>query len=313
MHGALRPQRRRNTYLIVLHGMREGAVFELTVGESTIGRGRRVDVRLEDEGISRAHAKVVRDGDGSVKIVDLGSTNGTFVNGRRVDAEGLRDGDRIRIGPTTVIGLRFAHPATGPHREAEPRAEVEAAAERVPAPARARSEEPAEHGGSSGYDPAIEVHLHTLRLRERALGRDHADLVEVLETLGAALLERGSAEPAERYLGRALRILEQHPSSSPAVLGRLHFRLGACAQRRGRPLMAMEQLERAQALLAAHAPGSPVLAETWFALARALQAAGQGPDRRIMLARRALDACLGDPKLRRLQARISRWLDVHER
>ncbi len=68
-----------------------------------IGRGADADLRLPDTGVSRAHAELRVGGDG-VRVVDLDSTNGTLVNGRRVREAELQDGDRIDIGAT---GLTF--------------------------------------------------------------------------------------------------------------------------------------------------------------------------------------------------------------
>jgi diguanylate cyclase (GGDEF)-like protein len=62
-----------------------------------LGRDPTCTVRLPAEDVSRRHARVTADGDGHV-LVDLASTNGTWVNGRRVDVHRLRAGDRLRLG-----------------------------------------------------------------------------------------------------------------------------------------------------------------------------------------------------------------------
>jgi hypothetical protein len=66
-----------------------------------IGRLEGCDVVLSDPGVSRRHAEVRREGDEWV-LVDLGSTNGTTVNGRPVRRHRLSPGDRIRVGETTI-------------------------------------------------------------------------------------------------------------------------------------------------------------------------------------------------------------------
>ncbi len=66
-----------------------------------IGRGAEADVQLTDTGVSRRHAEVRRVGDGA-EVHDLGSTNGTWVNGQRVQTAGLRDGDRVLVGTTEM-------------------------------------------------------------------------------------------------------------------------------------------------------------------------------------------------------------------
>ena len=82
----------------------------LELGETTIrlapttvvGRGTDVDVRLPDTGVSRRHAELRLLGD-RVELHDLGSTNGTRVNGRRVAAVTLTDGDVLTLGTTDLV------------------------------------------------------------------------------------------------------------------------------------------------------------------------------------------------------------------
>lgn len=67
----------------------------------TIGRQAECDVVLEDSNVSRRHAEVRRQGEEYV-FVDLGSTNGSKVNGTRVKQQALSDGDEITLGKTVV-------------------------------------------------------------------------------------------------------------------------------------------------------------------------------------------------------------------
>ncbi len=67
-----------------------------------VGRLSSCDVCLQDKNTSRQHAAFVRDGAGWA-VEDLGSTNGTLVNGRAVDRMALRDGDLIVVGITELI------------------------------------------------------------------------------------------------------------------------------------------------------------------------------------------------------------------
>jgi pSer/pThr/pTyr-binding forkhead associated (FHA) protein len=68
-----------------------------------IGRSRQSDLRLDVEGVSRQHARVVRSAAAAVSLVDLGAKNGTFLNGDRVDIAALHHGDRIQIGPVVLV------------------------------------------------------------------------------------------------------------------------------------------------------------------------------------------------------------------
>jgi diguanylate cyclase (GGDEF)-like protein len=97
---------RDRALLTILTGLNAGQVFTLDAEETTIGRGREVQVRIEDVGISRAHSRIVRTHEGKFVAEDLGSTNGTFVGGRRIERVELHTGDRIQVGPNVVI--RFA-------------------------------------------------------------------------------------------------------------------------------------------------------------------------------------------------------------
>ena len=83
--------------------LRVGAAeHSLEHGRLVIGRSRECDIRLTDPNVSRKHAEVRREGP-NFYVVDLDSTNGTEVNGRRVDRAKVTDGDRIRIGGTDVV------------------------------------------------------------------------------------------------------------------------------------------------------------------------------------------------------------------
>jgi len=79
----------------------DGRTYPLSVGSTVIGRGDQANLRLPDVGISRRHARLDFDG-GQVVLTDLGSTNGSSVNGQRVSAVALNPGDMIQIGTTTL-------------------------------------------------------------------------------------------------------------------------------------------------------------------------------------------------------------------
>ncbi len=77
----------------------EGKLVEMELGSEflMIGRGPEAGLRLEGEKVSRQHAEI-RYWDGEYVLKDLHSTNGTFVNDRRIEVAVIRPGDRIRIG-----------------------------------------------------------------------------------------------------------------------------------------------------------------------------------------------------------------------
>ncbi len=93
----------QNPYLIVLSGKAVGKMFKVSPGEMLIGRAASCDIPLDDDGVSRKHARLLCKPNGSVLLLDLGSTNGTWVEGQRIDLKELCDGDRLQIGSTTIL------------------------------------------------------------------------------------------------------------------------------------------------------------------------------------------------------------------
>jgi DNA-binding winged helix-turn-helix (wHTH) protein len=78
-------------------------VLQLMEGENLIGRGEEVAVRIDVDGVSRRHARIVADG-GRFTLEDLGSKNGTYLRDRRLkEPAGLEDGDAFRLGRTTLV------------------------------------------------------------------------------------------------------------------------------------------------------------------------------------------------------------------
>ncbi|MGP3964713.1 FHA domain-containing protein [Nonomuraea sp. 3N208] len=93
--------------LVVSRGM-AGVRFDIPVGRTEIGSMPGAGIRLEVDGVSRRHASLDRTGD-HVVINDLGSRNGTWVNGHKiVSGQVLCDGDQLRMG---YAELRFVQPA----------------------------------------------------------------------------------------------------------------------------------------------------------------------------------------------------------
>src|SRR5436190_9315987 len=85
--------------LRILSGSLENQEIELTPDAMTVGRSSACNIRIGDAGVSSKHAKIWCE-DGEYYLMDLGSTNGTFVNDKDVDRERLTDGDVITFGMT---------------------------------------------------------------------------------------------------------------------------------------------------------------------------------------------------------------------
>jgi pSer/pThr/pTyr-binding forkhead associated (FHA) protein len=91
-----------------ISGKYQGGEFPLRPNrEIIVGRSSDLDMVLVEDMVSRKHAKITTD-DHAVSIQDLGSTNGTFVNGEKIRAVRLKEGDRILVG-TSIIKLVTAN------------------------------------------------------------------------------------------------------------------------------------------------------------------------------------------------------------
>jgi two-component system, cell cycle response regulator len=100
------PNARDRYTLTLLTGVEAGMVHAIEADETVLGRGHGCRVRIDDSGLSRKHCQILRGPDGYL-IEDLGSTNGTFVEGEPVRGKRkLEDGVRIQMGRDTV--LKFA-------------------------------------------------------------------------------------------------------------------------------------------------------------------------------------------------------------
>lgn len=95
-----------NAYLIVISAKSPagiGRMIKLERNELVMGRSNDVNCQVEDDGVSRKHAKVTQAPNGQYQLVDLGSTNGTYLNGIKVSIATLQDGDKIQVGSNTVF------------------------------------------------------------------------------------------------------------------------------------------------------------------------------------------------------------------
>lgn len=88
--------------LFVIQGRDQGTRFRLEEPTITLGRGTAHTVQLHDTEVSRDHAELYRSGDAYV-LRDLGSSNGTFVNGRAVKECELASGDQLQLGRTLLL------------------------------------------------------------------------------------------------------------------------------------------------------------------------------------------------------------------
>ena len=97
----------KSAFLLILSGPQVGELYKLKPDQPTvIGRGE-ADLRIDDDGISRRHCSIQPRGRGAL-LVDLGSANGTYVDGERVREKLLVSDDRFQIGVSTTVKFAVA-------------------------------------------------------------------------------------------------------------------------------------------------------------------------------------------------------------
>lgn len=209
-------------YLQVLSGKIVGFIQRLGSHTLTIGRGEDCHLVLDEPGLSRRHAQVVCDEEGYT-LVDLGSTNGTYVGNQEVQSHRLQAGDRIEMGVSTVV--KFAR---APHEEVS-------LSERLYRDARKQTR-PVEQGAQRWK---LEL-LKSYALAEleapwkemiESLARDQRELVLAEPErerewcqLANLLMQMGELEEAALALESALKL---HRSPNTLwLLGRLYVQMG---------------------------------------------------------------------------------------
>jgi pSer/pThr/pTyr-binding forkhead associated (FHA) protein len=100
--------------IVVLSGSAAGSEFSLDEPKISLGRGPNADLTFDDSAMSREHV-VIEFSDGGFRIRDLGSMNGTLVNGEAIQVGDLDHGDRLRIGEHVfqfILEMREPEPKT---------------------------------------------------------------------------------------------------------------------------------------------------------------------------------------------------------
>jgi diguanylate cyclase (GGDEF)-like protein len=89
----------KDACLVIIYGSDLGRKFNLDAETLVLGRSSKSDIQIDQESVSRSHSKITNTGK-SIRIRDLGSTNGTYVNDEPVEEQALSDGDIIKVGRT---------------------------------------------------------------------------------------------------------------------------------------------------------------------------------------------------------------------
>ncbi len=98
--------------LFVFRGNNQGTRFELEGDSLSLGRDAANDIRLNDTEVSRRHAEMLRTA-GTFTLTDLDSSNGTYVNGKKVHSHELANGDEVQLGSTKMLFTSLADESTG--------------------------------------------------------------------------------------------------------------------------------------------------------------------------------------------------------
>ena len=196
--------------LVVVAGKAEGETFDLAEGTVVVGRSRDANLCLLDIGASRRHAELVVDA-GGVRVRDLGSGNGTLVNGEPVTEVDLADGDGIAIGEHVLRYEAAGAPGGALARvgaSVSPGTAV-VAAPAVPSVAAVRR---ARRSAASGGDP-----------RRKRLLLAAAGVGALLVVLLGVKRAMGPATPAA----------SARPTSSPAAIAKTDFEAGLALFKKG--------------------------------------------------------------------------------
>jgi diguanylate cyclase (GGDEF)-like protein len=117
LRAPLVPLGTEEAFLIIIYGVELGKRVPLSRANFDIGRSSKNDLTLDEDAVSRHHARIVWDKNDAHRIVDLDSTNGIAVNDVRVKEAPLADGDQIRIGRTILKFMTGANVETHYHEE----------------------------------------------------------------------------------------------------------------------------------------------------------------------------------------------------
>ncbi|MCP4503635.1 MAG: GGDEF domain-containing protein [Deltaproteobacteria bacterium] len=107
---------RTGACLVVIYGQNIGHRFTLQPGDILVGRSSNAQLQIDHESVSRKHGRLTFH-DGTVRIEDLGSTNGTYVNDEAITERTLCDGDLIKVGRTILKYLSGDNIETAYHEE----------------------------------------------------------------------------------------------------------------------------------------------------------------------------------------------------
>lgn len=191
--------------LVSATGPDEGTLYAIGMSTTVVGRSIEAALRLDCLSISRFHARLTRAADGQVIVRDLGSENGTFVNGDRVRSEKrLHDGDRLSFGPNTEFKVRYRGSKVS-HDTGEVDAELVTGGLTALLAARNHARM---HLASHQYDAAAPLLENVLKGLQDHSSVPPEDFGEIATDLGRCRAEQGREFEAIGLFEQAVKVLE---------------------------------------------------------------------------------------------------------
>lgn len=212
--------------------------FRMAGAEAVVGRGSAADLQIDHAAVSRVHARLERTAAGTLRVTDLGSTNGTYVNGVPIEVAAVCEGDNLSIGAKVTLSVSYT------------------------------SEEVA----ARSYDDALRNFERILEDQTTKYGRNHANVASTLEMIGSVHLARRSYRPCVTALEEAMEILRELPSTEPVEVSRVLGSLGEAYLGMGDLRSGRRCMERAIEQLGVDATRSGDRGRLRFSLARSVAA-----------------------------------------
>ncbi len=237
-----------------------GLAVPIDRGGFMVGRSWEAVLRLPNDGVSRFHARVERSKDGVLVLSDLGSSNGTFVNGRRLkQPQTLRHGDRVRFGPRCCFVVRY-----GEHGGLETLELIDPTHSDGTLDLLAKRNEGRLHLGRREYEAASRLFSEVLGALEANPTVAAEDRGELLTELARCHVEMGAHARALPLLRLAIELLEG-TSAGAKTLALARFGLARALNED-----APDEAQRVAAVAAASLPRGDSLRreiEAWIAVA----------------------------------------------
>lgn len=284
--------------LTVKTGHHKGEIFRLNPGTNLIGRSLKAEIRLGDDGVSRRHATISIDENNGAIVKDLDSTNGTFVNGKKISATTVKAGDKLRVGSHAILELMLESVSSIKAKRATRQVEQDAPMQRrksgdapeIPFLSKFYAMDPQfvvakPCWGDSGE--ALDAYERLLRIRKKKLGSRHVAVAEILEVMATALQDNARFEQALDCYQKAHSIYMHSSNLLKPRAARALVRRAQCELSLVRNGAALASFERAEVLLTEECASEYEIACIRLSIARVLWMTKQELARGLRLAQDA--------------------------